>query len=82
MDQHIVPGFRRLNLTLFNVQQHFSRALPQSRILTRLIIFVWGRSPPKDSVLQTEKREEKAEEICTCARALSIGAFAAERVDQ
>lgn len=81
MDQHIVPGFRRLNLLLFNVQ-HLSRALPQSRILTRLIIFVWGRSPPKDSVLQTEKREEKAEEICTCAPALSISAFAAERVDQ
>ena len=59
MDEHIVPGFRRLVLRLFELQ-YISQALTQRRSLKKLIIFVQRRSPPKDSGLQPEKGDERA----------------------
>lgn len=40
--------------------QHLSQALAQRRSLKKLIIFVQGLFPPKDSDLQPEKGDEKA----------------------
>jgi len=79
MDEHVVPGFRRLILRLFDLQ-HISQALTQRRSLKKLIVFVQGRSSPKDSGLQPEKGF--TEEVCTCAPNLLILALAAERVQQ
>lgn len=53
MDEH-VPGFRLFDL------QHFSWALTQRKSLKKLIPFAQGRSPPKDSGLQSDKRDERA----------------------
>lgn len=53
MDEHL-PGIRLFDL------QHSSWVLTQRRSLKKLILFAQGRSPPKDSGLQPEKRDERA----------------------
>lgn len=59
MDEHIVPSFIRLVLRLFALQ-HISEALTERRSLKKFIIFVQGRSPPKDPGLHSEKEDERA----------------------